>query len=482
MSTNQERSKRWLLAGIILFGGISVYLHIHLKNKRVDEMHARDNAPLNRAKRAIQDADRATVNGDMPRARLYLVKAREALEEAIQVGPKTRQLLHNRLVMIRRQLHLADQAKRHGEAIQFGRTALEQARTLFKGDRTDSRSRADRLATSRELASLPTLDPAEAARVLHSAATDVDETHKKLPTTEVVRMQLAKTWLEAARWATEGKQRVQALAAASRALELVRVPSQNDDPINRLSTAYVIGTTAAELAEKLDAKAAQLRFENAAIEVMKARLKLQPLKPTLPQGLASRLSRLADIYTALKQHPQALKAQTEATEVLERALSDHPQNPQVAWSYVRCLNLLGALHSARDEDKKSLASYKRAYEHLRTLPDEAGRTRVITMGNYAQLLGRLDRMKRARQVAQEAYDLALQFGDRDKSARRQVEDTASAGLRLARLLRAKPNIKRRQALTVAQREAKRLGEIGPYESKRKNQIERGLKNLIEELR
>ena len=310
----------------------------------------------------------------------------------------------------------------------------------------------------------------------------MDTTHKNLPATEVIRIQLAKTWLESARWLTKLKQKPEALSAAHRALTLAREAGQSSEPINVLSTAYLIATTAADLAKALNASPEQLKFEESAVEIMHARIQLQPLKASLPQSLASRLSKLADVHEALGDAQKSMNSQRQATQILEQALATHPTDQQVAWSYVRCLNLMGALYSTRDMDKDSLASYKKAYEHLDKLPNEAGRTRVITMGNYAQLLGRLDRMKAARRVAKQAYELAMTFTGDTVKAKRPTEDTASAGLRLARLLRAKPNVRRRQALDIARREQKRLKDVGEYTSKRRNQILRGLQTLIKELR
>ena len=103
------------------------------------------------------------------------------------------------------------------------------------------------------------------------------------------------------------------------------------------------------------------------------------------------------------------------------------------------------------------------------------------MGNYAQLLGRVDKIKSARRVASQAYEYAHQLL-KSKNDAKTIEDTANAELRFARLLRARPGAKRRKARKIALDAQDRLQDVKTPPSKRSRRIQKGLASLLKELR
>ena len=103
------------------------------------------------------------------------------------------------------------------------------------------------------------------------------------------------------------------------------------------------------------------------------------------------------------------------------------------------------------------------------------------MGNYAQLLGRTDNIAQARKVAQAAYAFAKERTKRDADERSVVVDKISAGLRLARLLRATPKPKRKAALKLARAERTELVSK-PLTTKKEKALKNGLDALVKELR
>ena len=147
------------------------------------------------------------------------------------------------------------------------------------------------------------IDVDEAAQALRSAAEQVDDSVRSVKATAGVQQQLAKHGFKLPVKMLPKRRTM--MRAAQRAIELARLPSDSSaEPIHVLSTTYLMATTAVELSEKLDRAAEQESFEKLAVETMKARVQLQPLKLVLSQILASRLNRLADLaaHVLLERH------------------------------------------------------------------------------------------------------------------------------------------------------------------------------------
>jgi len=113
---------------------------------------------------------------------------------------------------------------------------------------------------------------------------------------------------------------------------------------------------------------------------------------------------------------------------------------------------------------------------------DARRTRLIALGNHAQLLGRLDRTRKARKTAATAYALALELVTDSGQSKQAQGDAVSAGLRYARLLRAPPGANRKRARTVARAARDRLRALPGKKSKRQKTLGKGLDALLAELR
>ena len=150
------------------------------------------------------------------------------------------------------------------------------------------------------------------------------------------------------------------------------------------------------------------------------------------------------VAAARKDLKTSLALKMEAAETLRSLNAANPKDHKLRWAFVRILNELGAFHSNQDKNTEALRAYKEAHSVAEALPLTAGRTRLLTMGNYAQLLGRVDKIKSARRVASQAYEYAHQIL-KSKNDAKTIEDTANAELMFARLLRARPGAKRRKA-------------------------------------
>ena len=98
------------------------------------------------------------------------------------------------------------------------------------------------------------------------------------------------------------------------------------------------------------------------------------------------------------------------------------------------------------------------------------------MGNYAQLLGRTENIIQAREVADSAYEFAKKIAKGDTVERSVIVDKISAGLRLARLLRATPKPLRKAALKLAKTERAELLSK-PLTTKKEKTLKKGLDAL-----
>ncbi len=480
----QDRTRKLMLVAIVLFGVLGVFLQFRLAAKRDAAADAAANRPEVRAREALAEADRATLDKDYRAAWAALQSASGALDEAFAERPEARDVQRGRLIVARRQAHMAEQPGIDAAPGPLYEEAERRAIAAFDADRTAEQARSDRLSTARERAQfLMRGDRADdAARIARTAAEAVEATTATLPLAGPVLLLLGETWLDAARAHAAAGSKADALDAARRAAERAEAGRGTDeDPLSAAARAYTAAAAAVEIAEQVEAPDDAAAFEADAARILRRRQGMQPDDLSIRRTLAARLVRLADHAERREEHDAALAHHQEALELRRALVKQFPADKAVRRDLVRGLNQLGAFHSARDRDAEALELYAEAAEQAEGLDAESQRTRIIAMGNHAQLLGRLDRTREARDVAAAAHALAVERAGAKPDDRQAAVDAARAGLRFARLLRAPPGADRKRAKAVARSARQRLDALGAL-GERATEINGALEELIRELR
>ncbi|MCB9528185.1 MAG: hypothetical protein H6701_07305, partial [Myxococcales bacterium] len=273
-----------------------------------------------------------------------------------------------------------------------------------------------------------------------------------------------------------------ALAAARAAIAHAEAGRGGDeDPIAVAARAYNTAAAAVELAEELEDPTAAEAFERDAVRLLEARRRMQPDDLAVGRSLAARRVRLAEHAQAAGRLDDALALHQQALELRRALVAAQPADQDARRDLVRGLNQLGAFYSERDRDSDALAAYAEAATIGEGLDAAGLRTRIVAMGNHAQLLGRLDRTREARDVAAQAHALASERADAHPEDEEATLDAARAGLRYARLLRAPPGADRARARTVARAARDRLDRIATP-GERGAGIDDALDALLAELR
>lgn len=482
-----NRTRMLLIIGIVLAGGVSIYLHFELADRRSAAEDAANNSPQARVNAALQEADRATINQEYGAAWTALTEASAALDAALVERPDAPDLLRGRLIVARRLAQVAEHRARSADARPHYEDALARAESLFAARPADSVARADRLGTARGLGDFLTRaeDHAGAARVMRAAAEAVEASASAVPTTGQVQVALGDLWLATARAHAAAKQRESALSAAASAVQRAEATRADEDPITGASRAYTIAAAVVQLAQDLDAQAEQVAFEDDAVRLLEVRQRMQPDDLQINRTLAARYVRVADHRAEAGEFPVAESRHQRAVALRKRLVEQHPADATVRRDLVRGLNQLGGFYSDRDRDDEALATYAEAAEVAKPLDEIGLRTRIIAMGNYAQLLGRVDKTRQARDVAGEVYTLARQRATQRPDDGQAALDAARAGLRRARLLRAPPGADRGAARALAKTvraEVEALLTAPGSTGKRATAIAGALDELLAELR
>ncbi|MEZ4469053.1 MAG: hypothetical protein R3F43_32625, partial [bacterium] len=376
--------------------------------------------------------------------------------EALVAQPTDEKLLRSRLVLTRRLANAAMEQGRAAEAVTLLEEAQSRAQVLFEQDRLGERPRSDLLSVAQELAEarVKSGDAAGAARAATEAAQAVEAGLASLPAGASVLGDLADLWLAAAAAQVMVKDTPAAVAAlrqaAARAEDATR---GGDDPIAALGRAYAQVARAAGLADDLKAPIA-VELARSCLRLLEERKALTPGNASLDRGLAAWNGRLGEYAEAEKDAAGALAAYEKALAIRRSLMEADAADLDARREVVRALNRLGAFHSGADQDAQALARYAEAAEAAAPLGED--RTRLIALGNHAHLLGRLDKMVESKAVAAEAYALALRLVAAPGADAEATRDAAAAGLRHARLLRAKPKPDKAAALAVVQAELARL--------------------------
>ncbi|MBU0551336.1 hypothetical protein KKB55_12070 [Myxococcota bacterium] len=463
--SKQIKTLLFIAIGVVLLS--TTLLKRHLTSRRA-ELEA--NRPEVRLRRATDDARLAALNGRLSEAIGHLKAARGIIDEAIAEAPRDIKLLTARLALARRRLKLMERAglKGDGEIEEIERlsAALLDA---FPADEAARRARLEIALERGEGA-----DRAAAARALRGGLEAVEATIQGLRPSDAVRVGLGSGWLKLA----ELSQAAGDKAATSAALAQVRrhgaALAEGDDPVSGLRTQHSLLSSATQIAEAM----ALAIFP----ELLQELLGLLKLKRKL-QGDKAALSALAYWTGIAADHAEADEARAatyaEALE-LRRALLE--LDPTTRADLLRLLNRVAVFHGRAGRFEVARAHYEEAISLSEGHEDiEVQGLRLFILGNLAQLLGKHDQMKAAKQRAEAAYALgqALRVAHPDDA---QIQLRAAvAGLRHARLLRATPQPRRAEALKIA-RQTLTEAEALKADGERVESLKVGLKALIDELR
>ncbi len=483
LAVRQQRTRLLLLVGIVVALGASIVMHLKLAARRNAAEAGETEGPAARVRGALADADRAVINRDLGAAWTALEEARGLLDELIVAEPRNPDLGRARMVVARRLANVALERGQGDVALDHLKDAYERAAGLHDADPANDRARNDRAQVARVLAeSLRALpDPAGAAQVAEDAAQAIEGSVNGLNPNAALRTALSDLWLDAARGHAALQAEGPARANLARATEqaFAAVP-RAEDPVGAQARLYGVLMTAAELCAGLLDEGNAEAYERQAVTVLETRERLEAAATDLPRLRAALLVRLSDRALKLGR-PQQAKEDLERSLALRRSWAEkQPGDAALIMDVVRGYNHMGAFHSEAERDADALTAYAQAVAWSEKLTGGGGRLRVLSLGNYSQLLGRLDRTREARAEAAKAYEAACALRDGDPQA---DLDAAVAGLRYARLLRARPGADKKRARAVTEAEqARARGWVGDKDLVRYKQTVEGLDALAGELR
>ena len=479
----QQQTRVRLLLLIAIAGVLAGTFWLKTKMGERDAAKAgRLDDPAHRARTALAEADSAVISKDLPAVWLKLQRARSALEDGLATRPTDVALLRSRIVVLRRLANAGTQLGKP-EAAGLIAEALTYSRALFDQDRNDPRARVDLLKAARELGTFRMRhdDAVGAAGALSGAAEAVEAAHVVLPARASVLSLLASTWTDAAEAHAKAGAIIDARAALRQAAKHAEDATRGGkDPVSALASATGLVGRAAQIAYRLKVPEA-LGLAKRAVVLLKQQRGLTPENRSFDTSLAQWHGRVAELHAEAGRDVDALASYQAAIQT-RRALSERfSKEGALKANLVRAINRLGAYHSAAGRNEKAIAAYAEAVELARTATDHQ-RVLLIALGNYAHVLGRIDRMVESKAAAAEAYTLALARLAGDKPSRRAQLDASVAGLRHARLLRAKPRPKRRLARTIAEAEKARLGALPGKKTGLPTQLLTELDRLLDELK
>ena len=162
-----------------------------------------------------------------------------------------------------------------------------------------------------------------------------------------------------------------------------------DEQNRRLdSLPYKIATAAAQRAKTVKDTKNYERFEREALKALSISARLNEREPTIHGLLAAKRARLADSLEKLKRFKEAEEQHAMATNALRDSLNNYPDIQRFRLSLVRALNHQAAFYSDRKRNKKALETYRETSKVAEKLDESGSRARLISMGNYAQLICR----------------------------------------------------------------------------------------------
>ncbi|MEE2755557.1 MAG: tetratricopeptide repeat protein [Myxococcota bacterium] len=472
-----------LLLAIFVVIAASIGFYKWSEFRRIEAMKEREQSPKARVDRALERAQRATINKQFRHAEDEYKTAYEAIDEAILERPDSIKLKRSKLVILKQLSHWTKHRKDFKAAYRWSDEAVKLATMLLESQPTDTRARRDRISTAVAYAEAGALAEPDARAILQGAIEAVSKTTETVPPSASVREMLARGWAQVAKAAGLEDDFDASYAASRKGLTWSRSGTTADEQNRRLnSLPYQIAEAASQLAREKNDTERQIEFEKETLVALAVSARLDDKSATIQGMLAARRARLADLFQKKGNVDEAERLHQLAVKTLAATVTQYPKRQKLRLSWVRALNHQGAFYSETKKNKRALAAYESAYQAAESLTEKGRRAKLISMGNYAQLLGRLDRIIDARKIAEKAYLFANSLSDESAKTWSLRLDVASSGLRLARLLRATPRPDKKRALEVATNEYDVLTERGELKTKKARKLKTALRSLIQELR
>jgi tetratricopeptide (TPR) repeat protein len=471
-----------LLLGIFLVLAFSAFVYFRIQGQRQEALKEQAQSPRARVELAISRAQRATINKEFRAAETAYVDALDTIGEVLREKPGSLKLKRSQLFVLRQLSHWTSRRKDEKATYTWALQAVNVAKSILEARPTETRARRDRIATAVTFAQSGSLAEPDALETLKEAIVQVGSTTPDARPAPPVREMLARAWRQIGKRHGTEKNYAAAYEALKTALQWAQSGTSADQYQATLkSLTYKIAEAGNEIAATQANKKMQQAFQAEVVKALLVGSRLNSKNVVLQSMLATRRARLADLLQAQGDLTGAEKLYADSVASLEAAIKAHPKLKRLTLSWVRALNHQGAFYSELKNNEAALATYKKAFETSAGLQDTELRTRLISMGNYAQLLGRLDRTAAARGVAAEAFELAVELRKQALDDQRALEDKQSAALRLARLLRARPKARKKKALRLALATRKSMVFSDPRTSRQKS-LKKGLDLLISELR
>lgn len=484
----QARLKSWLLFGILMTLSGTLFVRTLFEHKKEAALEAQAKRPEAIVARALEVADRAVLEKDYPAALAALERARLAVDQAAEARPDVEEFRHSRVMVRRRLAYMARQLGQHAQALAWLDEGLQLAQAILTAQPALDRARTDALNLLLERVQWvqaldENLTPQGRAQLFEpvveqaqAVLAQVQAGFEGLSPPALSWMLIAKVQQGLAQLAARRGDGAGAAQASLAAVAALRAAERlHEDPREGLQQQTTLLSQLALLLDELDApKAAEVEAQMIAALRLRAQIEVDPQEVRRQLGVW--LGRLAYREAAGGRGEASLPLLEEAVQVRRALVAAKPAQDDLRRDLVRALSALASHHSEAKRDEAALAAYAQAVEAAEPLGTD--RSRLVVLGNYAQVLGRLDRMAEAKPVAAQAWQLAQELvAEQPQEATAQL-DAARAGLRHARLLRAQPKADRRAAQQVLRAAASHLKAPLP---KGAQSTQEGIQALAQEL-
>jgi tetratricopeptide (TPR) repeat protein len=422
-----------------------------------------------RAELELRDAERATVAGDLDAAERALDEAMQTLDLALAASPADPAATRAWLAAADRAVQLALRRGRPDASLTLLARASERANDLLASHPGDERAAVDAVAMTHKLVDAlerAGSEPAAVAARLRTLSTLLGSARLQSPRTFAAA---ARTWLRLAR-ITRGPESERAWVQAWEAAERAGDDFEAD-------TVFDAAITAARRAGQ-----ASVAFERArrAVDWHARRARERPDDLPVVRALEARQLESAEAARAAGDASTAglwLEAVVKARRARLATAREAAARAEASLDLARALSGLGTHHTETGATAEAEAVHGEAVRVAGAVDAAGRRVLLVALGNWAQALGRNDRIVEARGAATRSYELAQALSAQPGVGLEARLDVSVAGLRLARLLRAEPTPDRARAESVARAS---LAALPALDVERARTTRQGLEALLAE--
>ncbi len=422
-----------------------------------------------RAELELRDAERATLAGDLDAAERALDEAMQTLDLALQASPADPAATRAWLAAADRAVQLALRRGRPDATLALLARAADRANDLLASQPADARAALDAVAMTHKLVD-----------ALERAGTETEAVVARLRTLSALlgsaRLESPRTFAAAARTALR-------LARVARGAEAERALQQAWDAAERAGDDFEADTVFdAAIGAARRAGQTAVAFERArrAVDWHAGRVRERPDDLPTNRALEARQIESAEAARAAGDPAMArawLEAAVKARRTRLAAARDAAARAEASQDLARGLSALGTHHTETGALIEAETTHGEAVRIAADLDGAGRRVLLVALGNWAQALGRNDRIVDARGAATRSYELAQSLSAQPGVGLETRLDVSVAGLRLARLLRAEPTPDRTRAEEVARAS---LAALPALDVERARTTRQGLEALLAE--